>query len=143
MDASVSTGLTLMIYIEKHEYIEGLTQGEGMRVVIHPYNTMPFVTENGVAVSPGQETFIGMRMYCYNYDLDISHNTWILLTINFFSSTIKYDLEISHNTWPDTSFWFEQFISDFGGTIGLWVGASFITGIELLEFLFQLIIYCG
>jgi hypothetical protein len=35
----------------------------------------------------------------------------------------------------------EQFLSDFGGTIGLWIGATFITAIEVVDLLMQLIFY--
>lgn len=36
-------------------------------------------------------------------------------------------------------FQFEEFLSDFGGTIGLYVGASLMTGIEILEFLAEML----
>ena len=52
----------MLMYIEKHEYIEGLTQGQGMRLVIHPFNTMPFVAANGLSLAPGEETYIGIRL---------------------------------------------------------------------------------
>ena len=33
----------------------------------------------------------------------------------------------------------EEFLSDFGGTIGLWVGASFLTAVEILDLMAQII----
>ena len=59
------TGLRLVLYLEDHEVIEGLTQGRGARVDIHPFNTMTFPVETGMSVAPGFETYLGIRMVRY------------------------------------------------------------------------------
>ena len=55
-------GLNVLLYVEDHEYIRGITQGLGARYVIHPYKTLPFVAENGLSVATGTETFVGIKM---------------------------------------------------------------------------------
>ena len=55
-------GLNVLLYVEDHEYIRGITQGLGARFVIHPYKTLPFVAENGLSVATGTETFVGIKM---------------------------------------------------------------------------------
>ena len=35
------------------------------------------------------------------------------------------------------SFQFNQYISDCGGSLGLWIGASVLTVLEIFDFLFQ------
>ena len=55
-------GLNVLLYVEDHEYIRGITQGLGARFVIHPYKTLPFVAENGLSVATGTEIFVGIKM---------------------------------------------------------------------------------
>ena len=55
-------GLTLTMYLEYAEYLSGYTEGKGLRVAIHPYKTMPFVTETGISVHSGHATFAALKM---------------------------------------------------------------------------------
>ena len=52
----------MILYIEEDEYVNGLQLGRGIRVDIHPYQTMPFVTESGMSVAPGQQAYISLQM---------------------------------------------------------------------------------
>ena len=54
----------MLLYLEGHEYVAGLSPGRGARVDIHPFKTMPFVEENGISVAPGTTTYVGLRMVC-------------------------------------------------------------------------------
>ncbi|XP_022111144.1 amiloride-sensitive sodium channel subunit alpha-like [Acanthaster planci] len=54
-------GLTLELYIEQDQYIEDIQPAAGARVVVHARHNMPFPDDEGVSVSPGQETFIGFK----------------------------------------------------------------------------------
>ncbi|XP_041368150.1 degenerin-like protein asic-1 [Gigantopelta aegis] len=55
-------GLSLEMYIEQKEYIGSLTQAAGVRVLIHPRNSMPFPEDQGISIPPGYETYVGIRM---------------------------------------------------------------------------------
>ncbi|XP_077994420.1 epithelial sodium channel subunit beta-like [Glandiceps talaboti] len=55
-------GLTLELYIAQHEYLTDITETAGIRVAITPQNIFPFAEDNGIAVSPGFATEIGMRL---------------------------------------------------------------------------------
>ncbi|XP_038078588.1 amiloride-sensitive sodium channel subunit alpha-like [Patiria miniata] len=54
-------GLTLELYIEQDQYMENVQPAAGARVVVHARHDMPFPDDEGVSVSPGQETFIGFK----------------------------------------------------------------------------------
>ncbi|KAH9491440.1 hypothetical protein Btru_032187 [Bulinus truncatus] len=55
-------GLELTFYLETEEYIPGISNGKGMQIVIHEQGTIPFPKDEGLAVSAGFQTFIGLRM---------------------------------------------------------------------------------
>ena len=55
-------GLNVKIFIERNEYLKGFTSGNGVRVVVHPFDTQPFVSESGVSLSTGTANYMGMRM---------------------------------------------------------------------------------
>ncbi|XP_041375089.1 degenerin-like protein asic-1 [Gigantopelta aegis] len=54
-------GLSLELYIEQTEYIGALSPAAGVRVLIHPRNSMPFPEDQGISIPPGYETSIGIR----------------------------------------------------------------------------------
>ena len=57
----IFAGLSLELYIEQDEYIAGLSDGAGIRVVLHNNTYMPFPEDNGVSIMPGTKTSIGIR----------------------------------------------------------------------------------
>ena len=58
----IYSGLSLTINIDQGEYIGDLADHAGIRVVIHPQNTMPFPEDEGISVRPGLLTNVGLRM---------------------------------------------------------------------------------
>ena len=54
-------GLSLVVYTQEREYLKGLTMGKGMRVQLHPFNTLP-ILENAYSIAPGFETFMGIKL---------------------------------------------------------------------------------
>lgn len=63
-----------MFYVNQGDYLAGLTEAAGIQVVVHDQRQMPFPENQGIAVSPGQLTYIGAStvMYCtalYEYGL--------------------------------------------------------------------------
>lgn len=52
----------MIINIEQDQYIGDLGDAAGIRIVLHPQNTMPFPADDGVSVGPGLLTYIGLRM---------------------------------------------------------------------------------
>lgn len=55
-------GLQLILYTEVDEYIPGLALGYGMRLVLSMHNTLPPVTSEGMYISAGAETSIGLQL---------------------------------------------------------------------------------
>ena len=58
---SFSSGLTLKLFKEDLFYLSAVTPGGGFRVVVHPFGTIPYPLEDGISISPGKETFIGLK----------------------------------------------------------------------------------
>lgn len=54
-------GLSLLLYIERNEYIEGLFSGAGGKVIVHEYGTLANVDNDGLSISPGKEINIGLK----------------------------------------------------------------------------------
>ncbi|XP_033096490.1 degenerin-like protein unc-105 [Anneissia japonica] len=59
-----SAGLSIMLFIEQHEYLFDVSTSAGVRVVIHDQNKMPFPEDEGYFVSPGYHTSIALRRTC-------------------------------------------------------------------------------
>lgn len=55
------TGIKLTLYLEVDEYVESFSSGYGVRIVFHEPGTFPMPTEEGLTLSPGYETSIGLR----------------------------------------------------------------------------------
>ncbi len=55
-------GLSLILYIQEHDYLKSLTTGVGVRVAVHPFGSVPFMSETGISLSPGTENFFGLKM---------------------------------------------------------------------------------
>ncbi|XP_059164363.1 degenerin mec-4-like [Physella acuta] len=54
-------GLELTIFLETHEYIPGISNGMGIQLLVHDQETVPFPDEEGIAISPGTNTFVGIK----------------------------------------------------------------------------------
>ena len=55
------SGLRLAFNIEQDEYVGTLPHKAGVRVVIHPQNSMPFPEDVGINIGPGLSTAVGLR----------------------------------------------------------------------------------
>ena len=55
-------GLTLVLYMELEEYLTGISQGYGLRLVVHEPKSFPFPADRGIYISPASEWHIGMKM---------------------------------------------------------------------------------
>lgn len=55
------SGIKLTLYLEVDEYIENFSSGYGVRIVFHEPGTFPMPAEEGLTLSPGYETNIGLR----------------------------------------------------------------------------------
>ncbi|CAL1540640.1 unnamed protein product, partial [Lymnaea stagnalis] len=54
-------GLEMILYLETNQYMEGITSGKGAQVVIHEQGTLPFPDDEGIAVTAGEQTMIGLK----------------------------------------------------------------------------------
>ncbi|KAJ8306324.1 hypothetical protein KUTeg_016869 [Tegillarca granosa] len=55
-------GLWLTLNLEVPEYIKNYASGYGIKLVIHEPETYAFPSDEGMIISSGQETIIGLRM---------------------------------------------------------------------------------
>ncbi|XP_070566560.1 amiloride-sensitive sodium channel subunit beta-like [Ptychodera flava] len=55
-------GLTLELYINQNNYVPDITETAGIRVAVDPQQIVPFPEDNGISVSPGYSTEIGLRL---------------------------------------------------------------------------------
>ncbi|XP_045176235.2 FMRFamide-activated amiloride-sensitive sodium channel-like [Mercenaria mercenaria] len=54
-------GIKMTLHLEVDEYVERLSSGYGVRIVFHEPGTFPMPVEEGLTISPGFETSIGLR----------------------------------------------------------------------------------
>eukprot|EP00057_Strongylocentrotus_purpuratus_P015885 XP_011670359.1 PREDICTED: amiloride-sensitive sodium channel subunit beta-like [Strongylocentrotus purpuratus] len=55
-------GLSMELFVQQDEYMEDQTEVAGFRVIIHHPSNMPFPSDDGIFVSPGMVTAIGVRV---------------------------------------------------------------------------------
>ncbi|XP_071787276.1 acid-sensing ion channel 4-B-like isoform X2 [Asterias amurensis] len=53
--------LFMQINLEQDEYLPGLNIAAGIKLMVHPQGQRPLVSELGIAISPGFETFVGLQ----------------------------------------------------------------------------------
>lgn len=58
-------GLSLILYMDKEEYLKQISEGYGARVLVHDKDTYPYPLEEGFFVPSSSETQIGLRMVRY------------------------------------------------------------------------------
>ena len=51
----------MIINIMQDEYVKEVGDTAGIRLVVHSQNRMPFPEDEGITVSPGHSTSIGLR----------------------------------------------------------------------------------
>lgn len=77
----------MTLYLEVDEYIENYSSGYGVRIVFHEPGTFPMPAEEGLTLSPGYETSIGLRAvriifkYSIHFTSVFSHNE-VYLSVN-------------------------------------------------------------
>jgi len=59
-------GLTMTVNIQQYEYVTQAGDTAGIAVVILPQNQMPFPEDDGILVSPGHATSIGILQVSEN-----------------------------------------------------------------------------
>ncbi|XP_045176271.2 FMRFamide-activated amiloride-sensitive sodium channel-like [Mercenaria mercenaria] len=59
--SGTDSGIKLTLYLEVDEYIENFSSGYGVRIVFHEPGTFPMPADEGLTLSPGYETNIGLR----------------------------------------------------------------------------------
>jgi len=57
-----SAGLSVIFNTDQEEYVGDLTEGSGIRVIVHNQTDMPFPEDQSIAVSPGTLTYIGASL---------------------------------------------------------------------------------
>ena len=56
------SGIKLTLNLEMDEYIKNFASGYGIRIVFHEPGTFPLPADEGMTLSPGFETSIGLRL---------------------------------------------------------------------------------
>ncbi|XP_071964501.1 epithelial sodium channel subunit gamma-like [Antedon mediterranea] len=55
-------GLSLELFVDQDEYMEGMTDAAGFRVSVHEPNVMPFPEDDGLSIGPGQRSSLATRV---------------------------------------------------------------------------------
>ena len=51
----------MKLFVEQYEYVKSLSDAAGVRLVVHNQTSMPFPEDDGINISPGTKTFVGLR----------------------------------------------------------------------------------
>lgn len=74
-----NAGLTMELFIRVNSYLPILQQSSGIRVMVGSQNQMPFPEDEGVTVSPGQETSIAVRKVRSSKNHELSEINFCIL----------------------------------------------------------------
>ena len=55
-----------MVNIGQDEYVKQVGDTAGLRLVVHTQDKMPFPEDEGIMVTPGIATSIGLRQVCFS-----------------------------------------------------------------------------
>ena len=80
-------------------------------------------------------------MFIFSY-FSVTHQNIINTTAKHAIILLRRSVFIANRSQITVYLQLEQFLSDIGGTMGLWVGASVITLMELFYFVIWLIARC-
>ncbi|XP_063404327.1 amiloride-sensitive sodium channel subunit beta-like [Mytilus trossulus] len=111
------TALQLLINVNQSDYVPYIASEAGIRLSIHEHDSQPFLENNGFSVATGFRTDVSLSQK----RIERMPGTTLCDTSNNFSSIN-----------------FENFLSNIGGALGLWIGMSAISFGELLELCFFL-----
>lgn len=95
-------GLTLIFYTQNDEFLEGISQGYGMRLQIHEPGTFPMPDQEGIFLSSSFETHIGLRLVRASL-FDVTFNCCRFVVVRtplYFTSFALLD---GHHTYNSTS----------------------------------------
>ena len=56
----MSTGLSLVLFLQTDEFISGLTNGYGIKMVVHDRGTKPLPQDEGIFIAAATESNIGL-----------------------------------------------------------------------------------
>ncbi|ESO09378.1 hypothetical protein HELRODRAFT_168359 [Helobdella robusta] len=113
---------SLALLFSKEEYIEEITESSGLRVVIHDPKRMSFPEDEGIFVSPYALTHIGVKRGCQYRCLGEE----VLCRCSCLY--VKFA----------TQFKLHELFSNVGGTLGLYMGFSLLTIVEIVVLLYDL-----
>jgi len=54
-------GLELTVNIDQYDYVREAGDTAGLRLIVHSADRLPFPEDEGLTISPGQTTSIGLR----------------------------------------------------------------------------------
>jgi len=57
----IVAGLEILVNIDQENYVKDAGETAGIRIVVHNGDRMPFPEDEGMTVSPGHSTSIGLQ----------------------------------------------------------------------------------
>ena len=51
----------MKLFVEQFEYLKSVSDAAGVRLVVHNQTSMPFPEDDGISISPGTKTSVGLR----------------------------------------------------------------------------------
>ena len=67
-------GLSLLVNIQQEEYVTEVGDTAGLILLVLPQNIMPFPEDNGILVSPGYATSVGITAVCLTFRISFLPN---------------------------------------------------------------------
>jgi len=75
-----TTGLELTVSIGQNDYVKEAGDTAGLRLIVHPAERLPMPEDEGLTISPGHTTSIGLRkvatrdVFDVKWSLSVCHN---------------------------------------------------------------------